>query len=124
MSGGSGADLLMLYAGPYAKVVPAPRLVVDAAAGTVTTPDGSGTLRGFETYRLAGAVPWRFVGSAAAESVWVIDGGGLNAGMGQGDDRITGSPLDDRINGGAGRDTAYGRGGIDDCRNVEAGDCR
>ena len=123
MDGGPGTDLLMLYAGPYAQSDPVPRLMVDAAAGTVTTPDGGGTMTGFETYRLAGAVPWRFDGSAAAESVWVIDGGGLNAGMGPGDDRVIGSPLDDRINGGAGRDTVDGREGTNTCRNVEAGDC-
>ena len=54
----------------------------------------------------------------------MIDGGGLVASMRGGDDRVTGSPLDDRINGGAGRDTAYGREGDNTCRNVEAGDCR
>jgi Ca2+-binding RTX toxin-like protein len=123
MIGGTGTDLLMLYAGPYAQADPRPRLVVDAAAGAVTTPDGSGTMTGFEVYRLADAVPWRFRGSDRAESVWVIDGGGLNAAIGAGNDRVTGSPLDDRINGGPGRDTAYGREGSNTCRHVEAGPC-
>lgn len=123
MIGGDGTDLLMLYAGSYAQADPRPQIVVDAAAGSVTTPDGSGTMTGFEVYRLADAVPWRFVGSVRAESVWVIDGGGLSAAMRAGNDRITGSPLDDRINGGSGRDTAYGREGTNTCRQVEAGPC-
>ena len=124
VSGGDGTDLLMLYAGPFAQSDPATRLVVDAATGTVTTPDGATAMSGFDSYRLADAVPWRFVGSERAETLWVIDGGGLVASMGGGNDRVTGSPLDDRINGGAGRDTAYGREGGNTCRNVEAGDCR
>ena len=124
MAGGDGADLLMLYAGPFAQSDPGTRLVVDAAQGAVTTPGGTTGMTGFESYRLADPVPWRFVGSDRAESLWVIDGGGLVASMRGGDDRVTGSPLDDRINGGAGRDTAYGREGDNTCRNVEAGDCR
>ncbi len=124
LSGGDGRDLLMLYAGAYARESPVPRPVVDAAAGTVRTPESAATLAGFESYRLADAVPWRFVGSSRAETLWVIDGGGLIAAMGGGNDRVTGSPYDDRINGGPGRDTANGGGGDDTCSSVEAGSCR
>jgi Ca2+-binding RTX toxin-like protein len=124
MSGGLGEDLLMLYGGHYAGSAPAPRRVVAAAAGTLTTPAGAGAVGGFESYRLADHVRWKFLGTDLTDVVWAIDGGGLVARTRGGDDRITGSPLEDRIDGGTGRDTAYGRDGVDTCTHVEAGDCR
>lgn len=124
--GGAGDDVITFYGRPLVGQTPRARFTVDLRTGVTSsegTPAGTGTIRGFEGYRFVDDLSWRFFGSPAGERVWAINGGPIVARVGDGDDRITGSPVDDRIDGGAGRDTGYGEGGTDVCSHVELGHC-
>jgi Ca2+-binding RTX toxin-like protein len=55
--------------------------------------------------------------------VWAITGGPLVARGNDGADDLTGTDLDDLLDGGSGADTGYGRGGNDNCISIERGDC-
>lgn len=124
--GGPGADTITFYGRPLVGQTPRARFTVDLRTGVTyseSTPSGTGTIEGFEGYRFVDDLAWRFYGSPAGERVWAIDGGPLVAHSGDGDDRITGTPDDDRIDGGAGRDAGFGEGGTDACSHVELGHC-
>ena len=125
-SGGPGDDVVTFYGTLLAGQAPAARFTVDRRDGTTSASGdlaATGTIEGFEGHRLVGPLRWRFLGSSAPERVWAIQGGPLRAVTGGGDDRVTGSPRDDHIDGGPGTDAGYRNGGDDTCRRVERGDC-
>jgi len=120
-AGGPGTDVISFYARLIAG-----RFTVDQRSGTTYASgavEARGSVSGFESHRLIGSVPWRFIGTPAADRVWAITGGPLTARAGDGPDQLTGSELADLLDGGAGTDTGNGRGGKDDCRSIERGDC-
>lgn len=123
---GAGEDTIALYGALLAGQTPVPMFTLDYRTG-VTSVSGdvtaTGTIEGFDRHRLVGELRWAFWGSDGPERVWAIQGGPLRARMGDGADEITGTPLDDLLDGGPGTDSASGRGGDDDCRRVERGDC-
>ena len=93
---------------------------LDLAAGALTVrladaPSWSATVTDVAVLRLPDYGRWRFIGSAADETLrggtarLVAQGGG-------GDDRLLGSTKDDVLLGGPGRDEADGRAGDDRCR--------
>ncbi|MEJ7794022.1 MAG: hypothetical protein WKF50_00575, partial [Nocardioides sp.] len=105
---------------------PGARFTVDYRTGvTSVTGDvpATGTIEGFDRHRLIGPLRWSFYGADLPERVWAIQGGPLRARMAGGADEMTGTLLNDLLDGGSGTDTGYGRGGNDDCRSVERGDC-
>ncbi len=125
-AGGPGDDVVAFYGRLLANQSPAARFTVDLREGRTSVSGevtASGTVRGFEGHRLVGALRWRFLGGAASDRVWGIEGGPLRAVMGGGNDSVTGTPRDDLIDGGAGTDSGYRGGGRDTCRSVERGDC-
>lgn len=78
-----------------------------------------GTFTGFEHYVLDDNLSWDFYGSNAPETV---EGGAyfrLHAWTYGGNDDVTGSLRNDRIDTGAGTDTVSGREGRDTCLNAE-----
>jgi len=120
-SGGPGNDVVSFYARLIAG-----RFTVDQRSGSTYAAGAvaaRGSVGGFERHRLIGSVPWRYVGSASADRVWAITGGPLTARGGDGPDELTGSELADLLDGGPGTDLGNGRGGQDDCRSIERGDC-
>ena len=82
-----------------------------------------GEIAGVEAVRLLGDEAWVFRGTGAADRVWAVDGGPLDAAAGGGSDRLTGSDRADTLDGGSGTDTGYGEGGRDRCRRIEHGRC-
>ena len=123
---GTGEDTVAFYADLLAERSPGARFTVDYRTGvTSVTGDvpATGTIEGFDRHRLVGPLLWTFHGSDRPERVWAIEGGPLRARMGGGADEMTGTPRNDLLDGGSGRDTGYGRGGNDDCRSVERGGC-
>lgn len=124
--GGGGDDVVAFYGSLLAGESPSARFTVDYRTG-VTAASGSvaatGTIGGFEGHRLLGPLRWRFLGSDLPERVWAIQGGPLRARMAGGADQLTGTPGDDLLDGGPGTDLGYGKGGDDDCRSLERGDC-
>ena len=124
--GGDGDDVVTFYGRLLEGQTPRAVFTVDLRTGVTysqSTPSGTGTVSGFEGYRLVDDVRWRFFGSALPERVWAIGGGPLRAVMGAGNDRITGTGYDERFDGGDGNDAAYGGGGDDRCVSVERGNC-
>jgi Ca2+-binding RTX toxin-like protein len=125
-SGGVGEDLIALYARLLGGQTPASRVTVDQRSGATYASgpvEASGTVTGFERHRLIGPVRWRYLGSDASDRVWAITGGPLVARGNDGADDLTGTDLDDLLDGGSGADTGYGRGGNDNCISIERGDC-
>ena len=125
-SGGLGDDVIAFYARLIAGQKPAARFTVDSRSGTTYASgevEARGRVVGFEGHRLIGPVAWTFLGGPAADRVWAITGGPLTARGGDGPDQLTGSELADLLDGGDGTDTGWGRGGKDDCRSIERGDC-
>lgn len=124
--GGGGDDVVAFYGSLLAEEAPSARFTVDYRTG-VTAASGSvaatGTIGGFEGHRFLGPLRWRFLGSELPERVWAIQGGPLRARTAGGADQLTGTPRDDLLDGGPGTDLGYGKGGDDDCRSVERGDC-
>ena len=123
---GVGEDTVAFYGNLLAEQSPDAMFTIDYRTGvTSVTGDvpATGTIEGFDRHRLIGPLRWRYFGSDLPERVWAIQGGPLRARMGDGTDELTGTPLDDLLDGGTGTDAGYGRGGDDDCRNVERGDC-
>lgn len=126
VQGGAGDDTVAFYGRLLAGQTPTARFTVDARRGTTSASGAvtaTGTIRGVERHRFVGPLRWRYVGSDLSERAWAIDGGPLRAVLGGGNDLVTGSPLADSIDGGAGTDTGYRGGGKDTCRSVERGDC-
>jgi Ca2+-binding RTX toxin-like protein len=124
--GGSGDDVVTFYGGRLAGQSPPARFTVDRRSGTTSASGdvaATGTIEGIEGHRFAGPLRWRFLGAAAPERVWAMEGGPLRAVTGRGDDQVTGSPRDDYVDGGSGTDAAYRGGGSDTCVRVERGDC-
>ncbi|MGH3347424.1 MAG: hypothetical protein ACRDO4_10610, partial [Nocardioides sp.] len=120
-SGGPGNDMVAFYSRLIAG-----RFTVDRRSGTTYAAgavEARGSVSRFESHRLIGSVPWRFIGSPAADRVWAVTGGPLTARGGDGRDQLTGSEVADLLDGGAGTDTGDGRGGKDICRSIERGDC-
>lgn len=124
--GGRGDDVVTFYGDLLRGQQPAARFVVDERDGT-TRASGSvravGTITAVEGLRFVGPLRWGYFGSAGNDRVWAIGGGPLSVRTYRGNDRITGSDRDDVIDGGRGTDTGYGRGGRDECRSIERGDC-
>jgi Ca2+-binding RTX toxin-like protein len=94
--------------------------------------DSCGIVKAVETLTLDNAysaiLRWFVIGTAAAETVMMSNGGSIVATMSGGDDRVVattgvdthkGGPGDDRLYGGLGQDTAEGGRGTDTCRQVE-----
>ena len=81
--------------------------------------DEVGGIRGAERVRAADRVRMDYIGTAARDTVFAGLHGRLRARTYAGDDVVFGSRLADRIDGGAGRDEADGRGGRDVCVRVE-----
>jgi Ca2+-binding RTX toxin-like protein len=124
--GGSGADVVSLYGDALEGGSPRPRFTVDLRRGrtSVALPRTvTGTIGGYEEYRLIGDLRWGFRGTTGPDRVWSITGGGLDARTYAGNDRVTGSPYADRVDAGRGRDVAYTGAGRDVCRGVERGSC-
>jgi len=123
---GVGEDTIAFYANLLAERSLGARFTIDYRTG-VTSVTGevpaTGTIGGFDRHRLIGPLRWGFHGSDSPERVWAIQGGPLRARMIGGADEMIGTPLNDLLDGGSGTDTGYGRGGGDDCRRVERGDC-
>lgn len=124
--GGTGDDAIAFYGTLLAGQTPEARFTLDYRTG-VTTATGkvpaAGTIGGFEGHRFIGPLRWAFFGVDLPERVWAIQGGPLRARLAGGADQMTGTTGDDLLDGGPGTDTGYGRGGRDDCRSVERGDC-
>ncbi|GAA1478525.1 hypothetical protein GCM10009623_29710 [Nocardioides aestuarii] len=126
LAGGAGDDTVAFYGRLLAGQTPTARFTVDAGRGTTSASgavSAEGTIQGVERHRFVGPLRWKYVGSDLPERTWAIEGGPLRALMGGGNDVVTGSPLDDLIDGGSGTDTGYGGGGDDTCRSVERGGC-
>lgn len=124
--GGPGHDQLALLGELLEGQTPRTRLTVDLRSGvtsTDTTPAGSGSIAGFETYVLVGELRWRFYGTDGPERVEAIQGGPLKAWTYGGDDVILGSPRGDTLDAGDGTDEVHGNGGRDTCLNGELGRC-
>lgn len=124
--GGRGDDVIAYYGDLLAGQKPRARFTIDYRTG-ITDASGSitatGTIGGFEGHRLLGPLRWRFQGVEAAERVWAIQGGPLRARSRDGADELIGTPRDDLLDGGDGADAGYRRGGDDECRDIERGDC-
>ena len=100
-------------------------VTVDLGAGE-TSAEGvqaGGVVAGFEGVRLLGEIAWVFRGSDAADRVWAVDGGPLDASSRGGNDRLTGTARADSLDGGPGTDTGYGEAGRDTCRAIDKGRC-
>ena len=120
ITGGPGRDDLgfnVAYRGGRQRPVGG---TLDLAAGTLTVrlrdaPSWTASVTDVTSLRLPDYGRWRFVGSAADET---LHGGTarLVASGGGGDDRLLGSTKDDVLLGGPGRDEVHGRDGDDRCR--------
>lgn len=124
--GGDGDDVVVFYGRLLAGQTPRAVFTIDLRTGVTysqSKPSGSGTIAGFEAYRLIDDLKWRFFGSPLSERVWAIGGGPLVARMDKGNDRMTGTPYDDHLDGGLGSDAGYGGEGDDTCISVERGSC-
>ena len=122
--GGGGRDFLALYGNLLVGSTPRTEFTIDLRSGTTSAdvdPPTSGTIGGFEEYRLVDDLTWRFHGSPLADRVWAITGGPLRAATYGGNDWIRGTARNDRLNGGSGTDTAVGGGGDDTCSGIERG---
>ncbi|MGH3362213.1 MAG: calcium-binding protein [Nocardioides sp.] len=125
-AGNGGVDRITFYGTYLEELTPRPGFVVDLRGGTTHTsvaPDATGTIGGFQEHRFVGGLTWRFHGTTGDDRVWAITGGGLDAWLYAGNDRVTGSDRPDFVNGGDGTDYVAGRGGRDTCRRVERGPC-
>lgn len=122
--GGAGRDVLAFYGSLLTGNTPRTVFTIDLRDGTTTAaldPPASGTIGGFEEYRLVGNLRWRFHGSRLADRVWAITGGPLRAWGYRGDDWLRGTPGDDLFDGGGGTDEAVRGGGEDTCLDIERG---
>lgn len=124
--GGAGRDVLALYGSLLEGNKPRTEFAIDLRSGTTSAtldPAPTGTVGGFEEYRLVGDLAWRFHGTPGPDRVWGITGGPLRAWLFGGNDWATGTPRDDVVNGGKGTDEVHGQAGTDTCRAVERGPC-
>lgn len=121
--GGGGDDVVTFSSERIAKQ--ATDVTVDLSEGVVRASGvrARGEVAGVEGVRLLGTVPWVFRGTGAADRVWAVEGGPLDAATGGGADRLTGTDRADTLDGGSGTDTGYGEGGRDRCRRIERGRC-
>lgn len=125
--GGSGRDRLGLRSVAGEGSSPVASLALDETAGTSTSVyrDGTsyaGQITGFEAYRLAVRAPVTFIGDDRSTLLY-SSYGPLDASMGGGDDKVHGSPYDDRLDGGDGTDRVWPSAGTNTCTDFEQGRC-
>ena len=125
--GGPGRDVLTVYGDHLEGLSPRPRFWIDLGDGTTSavlpSSTATGTVGGYEEYRLVGLLRWAFRGSPEADRVLALTGGELRAVTEAGDDWVSGTALADTINAGDGTDTVHGNGGADVCESAERGTC-
>ncbi len=125
-TGGPGHDVVSLYGGQLQGNSPRTQFSIDLRDGTTTANlprPPRGTIGSYEEYRLIGNLRWSFHGSAVADRVWTITGGGLQAWTYGGNDWVSASDRADRVNAGGGTDTVQGGKGNDVCWSAERGTC-
>ncbi|MCW2793088.1 MAG: calcium-binding protein, partial [Nocardioides sp.] len=122
--GGPGMDVLTILGAPYEGASTRVRYTLDLRSGSSSVssdPSVTGTVGGYEEYRLMGRLRWRFFGTAGNDFVWAMYGGPLRALTYAGDDRMIGTRHADHLDGGAGTDRADGREAHDTCLDIERG---
>lgn len=124
LDGGAGRNQLELMAQfPSGDTT----VAVDRAAGTAVARYDAATatasFAGFGAFILEGGPAWTYRGTDDDDFLQVLDGRVRATTLG-GDDVVLGDSWNDRIDGGADIDTAFGAEGNNTGRNVERGDCQ